>query len=126
MFASAVSIRWPDVSIWELPVFGGPPVGPLKPFGIFRKKMHPAERLPEELLKDADAWVCQLINSSPPPVDKAEIIFEKSQSEVDKGWISGWFTKDIMDAKYGTNGWLPMQRFALWQDNHGAWRVIDN
>eukprot|EP00973_Karenia_brevis_P077246 10731103-Karenia_brevis.AAC.1 len=31
-----------------------------------------------------------------------------------------------MDAKYGTNGWLPMQRFALWQDNHTAWRVIDN
>eukprot|EP00973_Karenia_brevis_P073749 10249726-Karenia_brevis.AAC.1 len=56
MFASAVSIKLPDVSIWELPVFGGPPVGPLKPFGIFRKKMHPAERLPEELLKDADAW----------------------------------------------------------------------
>ena len=40
--------------------------------------------------------------------------------------LFGFYTYDQMNSGWGRGKWRAMQRFALWQQGHEAWRVIDN
>eukprot|EP00973_Karenia_brevis_P006322 860701-Karenia_brevis.AAC.1 len=61
------------------------------------------------MLSNADSWINQLQSSPPPPLEKAQVAFDKSLLEQERGWMSEWLGKDDLDKRFGRGEWVPMQ-----------------
>ena len=107
-------------------VIGVPIVGALPPVGIFREADVPVALPLADLLAGADAWHCSLVAAAPPPEEQAAIVFDKTVKEQELGVVGEFHDKAFFDDLYGLGHWCALRRFALWQENHQAWRVIDN
>ena len=42
------------------------------------------------------------------------------------GRLLGWCNVEDLDQRFCKHNWRCMVRFGLWQENHQAWRCIDN
>jgi hypothetical protein len=119
-------ILWPDEGLADSILQGSQVVGELDKTGVFRTSRTAPELSMEDLEKSNDEWVHNLLKSSPPPLKERLAVWEKSETELRDGIISGWYTKDQLDAIFGKGGWRPMKRFGTFQEGSMSWRTIDN
>eukprot|EP00973_Karenia_brevis_P069724 9694450-Karenia_brevis.AAC.1 len=92
-----MSIGWPDVDLPDLLARGGNIVGDIPPTGIFRQELHSPLQTVDDMLQGANAWIDQLQRSPAPPDAKAQVAFDKSLQEQDRGWMSEWPCKEDLD-----------------------------
>ena len=124
--AARYSTQWPDISSTIDLLEAHQITGSLPRFGIYRdaKSKDLAEEPPTIL--GNEEFVQQCLRRPPPPDEEARIVWDKSNAEKELGILLGFWTKGEVDAFFGRGNWRCMQRFAIFQDNHGAWRCIDN
>ena len=120
------SVNWPDGRVGEDFLAGFAIVDHLSPFGIFREKHRSVVTSKECLLASADEWNTKLSKARPPRPEEAKVAYDKTVTEQRRKHMGPFRTKVEMDNKWGKGMWRALKRFALWQINHGAWRVIDN
>ncbi|CAE7558779.1 unnamed protein product, partial [Symbiodinium sp. CCMP2456] len=107
----------PDENLFNDMVNGFRLTGTLEPSGLFPPKFKPAVISVAELKRSA-AWSKHLIEgacrkASRDP-DVARAVWKESLEQVGKGWLSGPFTWDQMDEKYG-GAWVASKRFGVTQ-----------
>ncbi|CAE7775427.1 unnamed protein product [Symbiodinium sp. CCMP2592] len=107
----------PDERLFEDMVQGFRLTGPLEPSGLFPPKYKPAVISVDELRRTSQ-WSKHLVEaacrkaSQDPEIARA--VWEESLGQVEKGWLSGPFTWDQMDQKYGGT-WVASKRFGVSQ-----------
>ncbi|CAE7799781.1 unnamed protein product [Symbiodinium sp. CCMP2592] len=107
----------PDERLFEDMVQGFRLTGPLVPSGLFPPKYKPAVISVDELRRTSQ-WSKHLVEaacrkaSQDPEIARA--VWEESLGQVEKGWLSGPFTWDQMDQKYGGT-WVASKRFGVSQ-----------
>ena len=120
------SLCWPDVGLLELAQRGACIVGNIPETHIYRPAcVEPTVPL-QEFEQSHGAFVQSLLASTPPPPDQVQIIWEKSEAERQSGTLRGYWTAAGMDSRHGAGRWRPMPRFAVWQQSHSKWRLIDD
>ena len=120
------SLCWPDVDLLELAQRGAHIVGNIPASHIYRPaSVEPTVPL-QEFEQSHAAFVQSLLASKPPPPDQVQVIWEKSEAERQSGTLRGYWTASEMDSRHGAGRWRPMPRFAVWQQSHAKWRLIDD
>ena len=121
------SISWPDMAAAMDLCKGVQIVGSLPTFGIYRSV--PAETsdpTASSAHKSNRQWLDELMLRKPPTAEEAAMVFEKSEKERQLGILEGWFSAEDLHKRFGRYQWRHMIRFATWQENHAAFRCIDN
>ena len=72
------------------------------------------------------AWIAEVEARPRPKAEQAEVVWRKTQEELEIGFLRGLFTKAQMNEQFGEGQWRPLVRFATWQEGSKSWRVIDN
>ena len=127
MYALCHSIKWPDMSAAEDLCSGVQIVGALPTFGIYRAASQDDSADGSSFNPASNReWLEELFMRKPPPSEQAQVIFEKSEKERELGILEGWFSAEDLHTRFGLYQWRHMIRFATWQENHGAYRCIDN
>ena len=121
------SIAWPDRDAALALCEGVQIVGDLPSFGIYRST-HPGSAASTSCFcpKANQLWLEEVLSRRPPRPDEAKVVWEKSEGERALGILEGWFSPGDLHQRFGTYQWRPMMRFATWQENHQAYRCIDN
>ena len=123
---SRYSICWPDIFLLELAQKGALIVGELPRSNIYRAaSVEPTVPL-QDFENGHDDYVQKLVSRRPPPPEQVRVVWEKSEVERKSGTLRGYWTAAEMDARHGKGRWRPMPRFAVWQQAHSKWRLIDN
>ena len=122
-----VSIAWPDRDAALALCEGVQIVGDLLSFGIYRSTPLDAAKSTGCFSPEANQlWLKEVLSRRPPRPDEAQVVWEKSGSERCLGILEGWFSAEELHRRFGAYQWRPMMRFATWQENHQAYRCIDN
>ena len=78
-----------------------------------------------ELIASAGPYIDKIVASRRPKPEQVREIWKKTQEEVDLGFMSGPYSREEMDDRYGRNRWRPLKRFAILQRG-GKYRCIDD
>ena len=125
--AARVSIAWPDDGAALALCEGVQIVGELPSFGIDRSTYLGSSASTSCFCPKANQlWLEEVLRRRPPRPEETKVVWEKSETERSLGILEGWFSPEDLHQRFGLYQWRPMMRFATWQENHQAYRCIDN
>ena len=122
------ALDWPDLMLSEQLILGAPAIGDIPDSGVFRAEDVPASQ--EERDLDHEAWNASLVRSIMAEAKRADKqvdlrgLWDKTQSEVEKGLAFPIGNASDMDARFGKGKWRAMRRFGVQQN--GKIRPCDN
>ena len=119
-------VAWPDSGLASMVGAGATVTGELPYTGIYRAADVRAALDLDTFNSDNDEWVTKICKTRPPDPEQAQVIWQKSKEEVEAGLLRGFWTKEVMDTRWGRGQWRCLVRFAIWQSGAQKYRLIDN
>eukprot|EP00965_Chrysotila_dentata_P108036 3568195-Pleurochrysis_carterae.AAC.1 len=122
------ALDWPDLLLTEQPILGAPAIGGFPDSCVFRAEDVPASQDERDL--DYETWNASLVRSIMAEAKRADKqsdllgLWDKTQSEVEKGLAFPIGRASDMDARFGKGKWRATRRFGVHQN--GKIRPCDN
>ena len=118
------SMLWPDGSLPAMTAVGACPLGGQIETGTFKAKVTEATLSMQDFADNSAGYMADLLSRPPPSEEQRTKIFELTEKEIELELLTGYYTAEEMNAKYGLGGWRALPRYAICQG--GKWRLIDN
>ena len=121
---ASYSLAWPDVEFTSLFQKGVKPIGEQQHFGVFRKREAKTAASIEQMLKEHNVSKASFSKVRPPRADQTRVIWDATKEKQRLGFLSDFKSAQQLDEEFGTDEWMSLPRFAIWQSS--KYRMIDN